>query len=172
MLELLTSEEMGQADRLAIEGGVPAASSWRMPGRAVADEVAHALPRRKRASPCFAVPATTAATASLPPAICSRGATAVQPRLQRRPEPRLPHDAAAMAKAWTGAVEPLCAATLLCTRRESWSMPCSGQGLRASHRGRFRRADRGGECKRTSRHRGRRAERRRRHHRRRSRALP
>ena len=76
--------------------------------------------------------------------------------------------------AWTGAIEPLSAEHLsrrrCCGRCPVRRRPC------ATHRGRFRRADRGGECKRASRHRGRRAERRRRHHRRgqgrrRSRAL-
>ena len=44
MLELLTSEEMGQADRLAMEGGVPGLELMENAGRAVADEVAARFP--------------------------------------------------------------------------------------------------------------------------------
>src|SRR5262245_25644512 len=51
MLELLTAEEMGRADRLAIEGGVPGATLMESAGRAVADEVF----RRHRVSRSVAV---------------------------------------------------------------------------------------------------------------------
>ena len=39
MLELLTAKEMGLADKLAIEGGVPGAVLMENAGRSVADEV-------------------------------------------------------------------------------------------------------------------------------------
>jgi ADP-dependent NAD(P)H-hydrate dehydratase / NAD(P)H-hydrate epimerase len=44
MLELLTAEEMGRADRLAVDGGVRGATLMENAGRAVADEVARRDP--------------------------------------------------------------------------------------------------------------------------------
>jgi hydroxyethylthiazole kinase-like uncharacterized protein yjeF len=44
MLELLTAEEMAQADRLTIEGGVKGATLMENAGRAVADEVSRRFP--------------------------------------------------------------------------------------------------------------------------------
>ena len=65
-----------------------------------------ALPRRRRASPCFAVPATMAATASLPRGICcdeatqcGSASTATWAACRKTPPP--------WPSAWTGAIEPL-----------------------------------------------------------------
>lgn len=44
MIELLTAEEMGRADRLAMDGGVPGATLMENAGRAVAEEVARRYP--------------------------------------------------------------------------------------------------------------------------------
>jgi NAD(P)H-hydrate epimerase len=66
MLELLTAEEMGQADRLAIDGGVPGLTLMENAGRAVADDLARRF---------CAAPATMAATASWPPVISPSAGT-------------------------------------------------------------------------------------------------
>jgi len=112
MLELLTSEETGQADRLAIAGGVPGLSLMEAAGRAVADEV----------SARFA-DARSVAVLCGPGNNGGDGFVAARHLLDKGyavhlgfkgDATRLPADAAAMAKRWTGAVEPLTAELLSC----------------------------------------------------------
>jgi hydroxyethylthiazole kinase-like uncharacterized protein yjeF len=105
MLELLTADEMGRADRLAIEGGVPSAILMENAGRAVAEEVARRFPDKETVA-----------------VLCGLGNNGGDGFVAARhlvehgynvrlgfdgDEARLPKDAAAMAKRFTGRSEPL-----------------------------------------------------------------
>lgn len=105
MLELLTADEMGHADRLAIEGGVPGAVLMENAGRGVAEEVAARFP--------------DAGTVAV---LCGHGNNGgdgfvaarhlsergYRVRLGFDGEPaKLPQDAATMAARYGGSVEPL-----------------------------------------------------------------
>jgi hydroxyethylthiazole kinase-like uncharacterized protein yjeF len=105
MLELLTADEMGRADRLAIEGGVASATLMENAGRAVAEEVARRFPDKE-----------TVAVLCGPGNNGGDGFVAGRHLLERGynvrlgfedDEARLPQDAAAMAKRFTGRREPL-----------------------------------------------------------------
>jgi hydroxyethylthiazole kinase-like uncharacterized protein yjeF len=105
MLELLTAEEMGRADRLAIEGGVPGATLMENAGRAVAEEVARRYPDRE-----------TVVVLCGPGNNGGDGFVAARHLAERGykvrlgfdgDEARLPEDAAAMAKRFAGARETL-----------------------------------------------------------------
>ena len=105
MIELLTAAEMARADRLTIEGGVAGTSLMENAGRAVADEVVRRFPD-----------AGTVAVLCGPGNNGGDGFVAARHLKQRgykvrlgfNGDPaRLPEDAAAMAKLWTGAREPL-----------------------------------------------------------------
>lgn len=110
MLELLTADEMGQADRLAMQGGVPGLALMESAGRAVADEVWRRFPdARKVAVLCG------------PGNNGGDGFVAARHLLDKGymvrlgfegDRAKLPPDAAAMAKLWTAAVEPLGAGLL------------------------------------------------------------
>jgi NAD(P)H-hydrate epimerase len=105
MLELLTADEMGRADRLAIEGGVPGATLMERAGRAVAEEVARRFPDKE-----------TVAILCGPGNNGGDGFVVARHLVDRGynvrlgfdgDEARLPKDAAAMAKRFTGRREPL-----------------------------------------------------------------
>ena len=110
MLELLASEEMGQADRLAMEGGVPGLELMENAGRAVADEVAARFPDASEVA-VLCGPGNNGGDGFVAARhLLDRGYAV---RLGFKGDPsRLPQDAAAMAKAWTGAIEPLSAELL------------------------------------------------------------
>ncbi len=105
MAELLTSDEMAQADRLAIQAGVSGLGLMEAAGAAVADEVARRFPD-----------AGVVAVLCGPGNNGGDGFVAARHLLERGYAVRLgfngdigrlPPDAASMAKDWTGAVEPL-----------------------------------------------------------------
>lgn len=105
MLELLTAEEMGRADRLTIEGGVPGAVLMENAGRGVADLVSSQFPD-----------APTVAVLCGPGNNGGDGFVAARHLLDRGYRVRLgfdgdpaklPVDAAAMAARFAGTIEPL-----------------------------------------------------------------
>ena len=105
MLDLLTAEEMGQADRLAIAGGVPGATLMENAGRAVAEEIVRRFPDKE-----------TVAVLCGPGNNGGDGFVAARHLVQQGYKvrlgfdgdaARLPEDAAAMARRFTGAREPL-----------------------------------------------------------------
>lgn len=105
MLELLTAEEMGRADRLAIDSGVPGATLMENAGRGVADEVSSRFPD-----------AATVAVLCGPGNNGGDGFVAARHLMERGYRVRLgfdgdpaklPADAAAMAARFKGTVEPL-----------------------------------------------------------------
>jgi hydroxyethylthiazole kinase-like uncharacterized protein yjeF len=110
MLELLTAEEMGRADHLTIEGGVPGLTLMENAGRAVADELALRFPD-----------AGTVAVLCGPGNNGSDGFVAARHLAERgyrvrlgfNGDPdRLPTDAAANAKRYSGGRDPLSPALL------------------------------------------------------------
>lgn len=105
MLELLTAEEMGQADKIAIEGGVAGATLMENAGRAVADEVAKRFPEVESVL-VLCGPGNNGGD----------GFVAARHLMERGYKVRLgfdgdlgrlPKDAAAMAKRFAGPREPL-----------------------------------------------------------------
>ena len=105
MHELLTVDEMGRADSLAIEGGVPGAVLMENAGRAVADEVSRRFPDAARVA-VLCGPGNNGGD----------GFVAARHLLERGygvtlgfagDVVRLAGDAGAMAKRWSGKIEPL-----------------------------------------------------------------
>ncbi len=110
MLELLTAEEMERADRLAIDGGVTGATLMENAGGAVAEEVARRFPDRETVV-VLCGPGNNGGDGFV--AARHLGERGYQVRLGfDGDESRLPPDAAAMAKRYTGTSEPLGAGLL------------------------------------------------------------
>ena len=105
MLELLTAEEMGKADRLTIEGGVPGLTLMENAGRAVADEVSCRFPDARQVA-VLCGPGNNGGDGFVAARhLLDRGYAV---RLGFTGDPAgLPGDAAANAKRWTGGTEPL-----------------------------------------------------------------
>jgi NAD(P)H-hydrate epimerase len=105
MLELLTSAEMGEADRLAIAGGVPGLTLMENAGSAVAAEIAKRFPDARRVA-VLCGPGNNGGDGFVAARLLrDRGYTL---RLGFKGDPAsLPADAAAMAKSWSGVIEAL-----------------------------------------------------------------
>jgi ADP-dependent NAD(P)H-hydrate dehydratase / NAD(P)H-hydrate epimerase len=110
MLELLTADEMGQADRLATQGGVPGLVLMENAGRAVADEVSRRFPDAREVA-VLCGPGNNGGDGFVVARHLLEKGYAVRLGFEGD-RAKLPDDAAAMAKLWTGAVEPLSAGLL------------------------------------------------------------
>jgi NAD(P)H-hydrate epimerase len=105
MLELLTAEEMGRADKLAIAGGVSGATLMENAGRAVAEEVARRFPDHERVA-VLCGPGNNGGDGFVAARHLEERGYAVRLGFDGD-EARLPTDAAAMARRYAGAREPL-----------------------------------------------------------------
>ena len=102
---LLTAEEMGVADRLASEGGIPGAVLMENAGRAVAEEVARRFPDAGTVS-VLCGPGNNGGDGFVAARHLTERGYRVRLAFDSDPA-RLPEDAGAMAKRWTGAREAL-----------------------------------------------------------------
>ena len=110
MLELLTAEEMERADRLAIDGGVTGATLMENAGRAVAEEVARRFPDQESVV-VLCGPGNNGGDGFVAARHLEERGYKVRLGFDGD-EARLPADAAAMAKRYTGTREPLGAGLL------------------------------------------------------------
>ena len=117
MIELLTTAEMAEADRLTIAGGVPGIDLMEQAGGAVADAVAARACASAAGSSSLPGRATMAATALSPRGFSPSAAIRVAGALGRRGYARLKGDAALAAKEWTGPVAAASLAALHGARR-------------------------------------------------------
>ena len=102
MIELLTSSEMGEADRLAIAGGTPGIALMEAAGRAVAD--AASARRQGRPVTIVAGPGNNGGDGFVAARILAERNTPVR-LLLAGDRAKLKGDAAEAAKRWTGSIE-------------------------------------------------------------------
>jgi ADP-dependent NAD(P)H-hydrate dehydratase / NAD(P)H-hydrate epimerase len=105
MIELLTAEEMGQADRLAVAGGVPGATLMENAGCAVAEEVARRFPDIETVT-VLCGPGNNGGDGFVAARHLEQRGYKVRLGFDGDPA-KLPDDAAAMAKRFTGRRLPL-----------------------------------------------------------------
>ncbi len=110
MLELLTAKEMGEADRLTIAGGVSGARLMENAGRAVSEEVARRFPDAGAVA-VLCGPGNNGGDGFVAARHLKEKGYVVRLGLLGNAA-TLPSDAAAMAKLWDGAIEPLTARLL------------------------------------------------------------
>jgi hydroxyethylthiazole kinase-like uncharacterized protein yjeF len=110
MLELLTAEEMGRADHLTIEGGVPGLTLMENAGRAVADELALRFPDAGTVA-VLCGPGNNGGDGFVAARHLAERGYRVRLGFNGDPD-RLPTDAAANAKRYSGGRDPLSPALL------------------------------------------------------------
>lgn len=109
--ELLTAEEMGRADRLAIAAGVPGLELMEAAGRAVADEAVALVARKGAAIAVLCGPGNNGGDGFVAARLLGQQGYRVRVALLGVRE-GLTGDAAAMADRWGGDIEALTPATL------------------------------------------------------------
>jgi NAD(P)H-hydrate epimerase len=109
-LELLTSEEMGEADKLAVAAGVPSLTLMENAGRAVAQAASAMLERGDRVQ-VVCGPGNNGGDGFVAARHLRQSGYVVEVALLG-PRDALKGDAATMAKRWEGTVEPLAFAAL------------------------------------------------------------
>ncbi|MBC8048797.1 MAG: NAD(P)H-hydrate epimerase, partial [Chitinophagales bacterium] len=105
MLELLTAEEMGRAEQLAIEGGTPSLTLMENSGRAVAEEVVRRYPRGSKVV-VLCGPGNNGGDGFVAARFLRERGYQVRLALLGRTED-LTRDAKEMARRWDESIEPM-----------------------------------------------------------------
>ncbi len=105
MLELLTAEEMGRAERLTIEGGVPALTLMENAGKSVTEEVVRRFPRGSKVV-VLCGPGNNGGDGFVSARSLRERGYQVRLALLGKPED-LTRDAKEMARRWDESIEPM-----------------------------------------------------------------